>query len=48
MQTVAQALAGMHAKTVVLFNLSAGNIFLREKNNVLFGDWSMARETRMG
>ena len=43
MQSVARGVAGVHAKTVVLLNISAANIFLGEKNSVFFSDWSMAR-----
>lgn len=43
MLAVAKGLSVLHARSVLLLNLSVYNVFLKDKNTAFFGDWSMAR-----
>jgi serine/threonine protein kinase len=43
MLTLARALNYMHARSIILLNINISNLFLKDKNTVFFGDWSLAR-----
>lgn len=43
MLALARSLSVLHARSVLLLNLSVYNVFLKDKNSAFFGDWSMAR-----
>lgn len=42
MEVIAKTLQTLHSKNVILLALSWDNIYLKDKNQVFFGDWSLA------
>jgi len=43
MESIAKTLQTLHSKNIILLALSWENIYPREKNEIFFGDWSIAR-----